>query len=329
MAASPTWQHVTVLLAEAIDAIVGPADGVYVDGTFGRGGHSRALLDRLAPEARLLAFDKDPEAVAVGHALAAQDGRFSIHHCGFSRMSEVLAAGGFDGADGVLLDLGVSSPQIDNPVRGFSFRFDAPLDMRMDTSRGETAADFLARGSQQQIAEVIRDYGEERFALSIAKALVARRQSGQPVRTTGELSKIVAGAVKTREPGQDPATRTFQALRIFINAELEELEQGLNAALDCLHPGGRLAVISFHSLEDRMVKEFIARFSRDEPDRRAPMAPPRPMRLRALGRLKPRAEEVTRNPRARSAILRVAERTQVAAPGAHARRAPEVQRGRA
>ena len=309
-----SWQHTTVLLAEAIDAVAGPADGVYLDGTFGRGGHSRALLARLGPSARLLAFDKDPEAVAAGQALAAQDARFQIHHGSFAAMAEVLAARGWAGAHGVLLDLGVSSPQIDNPARGFSFRFDAALDMRMDTTRGETAADFLARATERQIAEVLRDYGEERFAVQIAKALVARRQGGQPVRTTGELSQVVAGAVKTREPGQDPATRTFQALRILVNAELEELEQGLSAALALLVPGGRLAVISFHSLEDRIVKTFIARESRDEVDRRAPMAPPKAMRLKALGRIRPSAAEVAANPRARSAILRVAERT--AAPAA-------------
>lgn len=303
------WQHVTVLLAEAIDAIVGREDGVYVDGTFGRGGHSRALLARLSPQGQVLAFDKDPEAVAVGEALAAQDARFSIHHAGFSRMAAVLAAHGLGLVDGVLLDLGISSPQIDNPSRGFSFRFDAPLDMRMDTSRGETAADFLARGSEQQIAEVIRDYGEERFALSIAKALVARRQGGQPVRTTGELSQVVAGAVKTREPGQDPATRTFQALRIHVNAELEALQEALKASIDVLQPGGMLAVISFHSLEDRIVKQFMAGHAHASVDRRAPFAPPAATRLEAVQRIRCTPQEVATNPRARSAILRVARRS--------------------
>jgi len=319
MAAQDAWRHITVLLAEAIDAIAGPADGVYLDGTFGRGGHSRALLARLGPAARVLGFDKDPEAVAAGQALAAEDPRFAIHHGSFAQMVEALAARGLGLVDGVLLDLGVSSPQIDNPARGFSFRFDAALDMRMDTTVGETAADFLARATERQIAEVIRDYGEERFAVQIAKALVARRQGGQPVRTTGELSQVVAGAVKTREPGQDPATRTFQALRIHVNAELEELEQGLSASLALLKPGGRLAVISFHSLEDRIVKTFIARESRDEVDRRAPMAPPKPVRLQALGRLRASLAEVAANPRARSAMLRVAERTDapLSARGAH------------
>jgi len=302
-------QHTTVLLAEAVDAVVTRVDGVYVDGTFGRGGHSRALLQRLAPEARLVVFDKDPEAIAVAQALA--DPRMSVVHDGFSTMAQALARLQLPHVDGVLLDLGVSSPQIDNPARGFSFRFDAPLDMRMDTTRGETAADFLARADERRIAEVIRDYGEERFAVQVAKALVARREGGSPVRTTGELAAVVARAVKTREPGQDPATRTFQALRILVNAELEELEQGLKAALSRLRAGGRLAVISFHSLEDRIVKTFIARESREEVDRRAPFAPPQPVRLRALGRLRPSEAEVAVNPRARSAILRVAERTEV------------------
>ncbi|WP_395703193.1 16S rRNA (cytosine(1402)-N(4))-methyltransferase RsmH [Aquabacterium sp.] len=313
MSTPQTWQHTTVLLAEAIEAIVTRQDGVYVDGTFGRGGHSRALLARLAPSATLVVFDKDPEAIAVAQALAQADARVRVVHAGFATLQESLAALGLVQVQGLLLDLGISSPQIDNPARGFSFRFDAPLDMRMDTTRGETAADFLARADERQIAEVIRDYGEERFAVPIAKALVARRAGGGAVRSTGELAEIVARAVKTREPGQDPATRTFQALRIFVNAELEELEQALAASLPLLSPGGRLAVISFHSLEDRIVKTFIARESREVVDRRAPFAPPKPMRLKALARIKPSEAEVRANPRARSAILRVAERTEVAA----------------
>ncbi|MDQ6680859.1 MAG: 16S rRNA (cytosine(1402)-N(4))-methyltransferase RsmH, partial [Pseudomonadota bacterium] len=277
-AASP---HTTVLLHEAIDALVTRPDGVYVDGTYGRGGHSRLLLSRLAPNGRLVAIDRDPQAVAAAGAAVATgaveagsdplavapvdpladlpvdpflDPRFSIHHARFGQMAETLAELGIERVDGVLLDLGVSSPQIDDPERGFSFRFDGPLDMRMDPTRGESAAEFLQRADERHIAEVIRDYGEERFALQVAKALVARREGGNPVRTTRQLSEVVAGAVKTREPGQNPATRTFQALRIFVNAELEELEQGLNAALEMLSPGGRLVVISFHSLEDRIVK---------------------------------------------------------------------------
>jgi 16S rRNA (cytosine1402-N4)-methyltransferase len=307
------WQHTTVLLHEAIDALVINPSGLYVDGTFGRGGHSRLLLQRLAPNARLFAFDRDPEAVAAASAGATRvdDPRFSIHHANFTEISQQLAAIGIPAVDGVLLDLGVSSPQIDNPARGFSFRFDGPLDMRMDPTRGESAADFLARADERDIAEVIRDYGEERFAVSIAKALVARRESGQPVRSTLELSQLVARSVRTREAGQDPATRTFQALRIFVNAELEALQQVLSETLILLKPQGRLAVIAFHSLEDRIVKTFIARESRSEFDRRAPFAAPRPVRLNALARIKPSAEEIAANPRSRSAILRVAERTSV------------------
>ena len=305
------WTHTTVLLHEAVEALVQSPDGLYVDGTFGRGGHARAILARLSPQGRLVAFDKDPQAIAAGAALAASDARLQLVHASFAGMQQVLAQHGITQVQGVLLDLGVSSPQLDDPARGFSFRFDAPLDMRMDTTRGETAADFLARADERQLTQVIRDYGEERFAVQVAKALVARRQGGAAIRTTGELAQVVAGAVKTREPGQNPATRTFQALRIHVNAELEELEQGLSAALELLAPSGRLVVISFHSLEDRIVKSFIARESRDEPDRRAPFAPPRPSRLRALGRIRAGAAEVAANPRARSAVMRVAERTAV------------------
>jgi 16S rRNA (cytosine1402-N4)-methyltransferase len=307
---APTWRHTTVLLNEAVQALVTQPDGTYVDGTFGRGGHSRALLARLSPAGRLVAFDKDPEA--INEAAAITDPRFAICHASFDAMQPELAARGITQVQGVLLDLGISSPQIDNPERGFSFRYDAPLDMRMDTTRGETAAEFLARADVREITEVIRDYGEERFAAQIAKALVARREGGTPVLRTGELSALVARTVKTREPGQDPATRTFQALRIHVNAELEALEQGLNAALALLAPHGRLVVIAFHSLEDRIVKTFIARESKEVVDRRAPFAPARPMRLAALGRLKPAAEEIGANPRARSAVMRVAERTEVA-----------------
>jgi 16S rRNA (cytosine1402-N4)-methyltransferase len=306
--------HTTVLLHEATDAVFNDPDGTYADGTYGRGGHSRALLARLSSKGRLVAFDKDVEAVqAATHGpQRIEDARFAIVHASFAQMPEELAARGISRLSGVLLDLGVSSPQIDNAARGFSFRFDAPLDMRMDTTRGETAADFLARADERQIAEVIRDHGEERFAVSIAKALVARRQSGRPVVRTLDLAEVVARAVKTREPGQDPATRTFQALRIFVNAELEDLQQGLTVAMQLLVPHGRLAVISFHSLEDRIVKRFIARESTSEPDRRAPFAPPRPTRLKAVARIKPSVAEVAANPRARSAMLRVAERTEVA-----------------
>ncbi|MDR7330928.1 16S rRNA (cytosine(1402)-N(4))-methyltransferase RsmH [Roseateles asaccharophilus] len=302
-----TFRHTTVLLNEAVEGVLARPEGIYVDGTFGRGGHSRLLLSKLAPGGRLIGIDRDPEAIAAAAAIA--DPRFSIVHSGFADMADALADLGVHQVDGVLLDLGVSSPQIDNPERGFSFRFDGPLDMRMDTTRGESAADFLAQADEREIARVIRDYGEERFAGQIAKALVARREAGAPLTRTDELRELVARSVKTREPGQDPATRTFQALRIHVNGELAQLEQGLNAALRLLAPGGRLSVISFHSLEDRVVKQFIASHSKAEVDRRAPFAPPPPLALKALGRVKPSETEVRANPRSRSAVLRIAERT--------------------
>ena len=303
--------HTTVLLDEAVDALLGRdparADGAWIDATFGRGGHSRLILQRMGAQARLLAFDKDPEAIAEAARIA--DARFAIRHEGFRHLADLPAGS----ADGILMDLGVSSPQIDAPERGFSFRFDGPLDMRMDTTRGESVAQWLATAELGQIAEVIRDYGEERFAGPIAKAIVARRQERGPLTGTAELAELVAGAVKTREAGQNPATRTFQAFRIFINAELEELRQALEASLSVLRPGGRLVVISFHSLEDRIVKQFIAQHSKEVYDRRAPFAPPQPMRLKALERVKPGDVEVAANPRARSAVMRVAERTEVPA----------------
>ena len=300
--------HTTVLLHEAVDALALHPQAVVVDGTFGRGGHSRLILERLGPQGRLIAFDKDPQALSAAETTRASDPRFHICHDSFAHMAGALAELGLTQVDAVLLDLGVSSPQIDTPERGFSFRFDAPLDMRMDTTRGPTAADFLNSADERRIAQVIRDYGEERFAGPIAKALVARRESGQAVRTTGELQQLVARAVKTREPGQDPATRTFQALRIQVNAELEDLEQGLSQALELLKPGGRLVVISFHSLEDRIVKQFMLRESREVVDRRALFAPPKAMRLSTVARIKPSDDEVRANPRARSAIMRVAQR---------------------
>ena len=304
-----TWQHTTVLLHEAVDALLAQDPdapqraGTFVDATFGRGGHSRLILSRLGPQGRLIAFDKDPEAIAEAQRIA--DPRFSIRHAGFRELGELPAAS----VAGVLMDLGISSPQIDNPARGFSFRGNGPLDMRMDTTRGETVASWLAHAEAAQIAEVIRDYGEERFAVPIAKAIVARRQERGPLASTAELAELVARTVKTREPGQDPATRTFQALRIFINAELEELQAALEATLDILAPGGRLVAISFHSLEDRIVKQFIAQHSREVFDRRAPFAAPKPMKLRALARVRPAPQEIAANPRARSAIMRVAQRT--------------------
>ncbi len=304
---SAEFRHTTVLLNEAVDGVLARPDGIYVDGTFGRGGHSRLLLSKLGPQGRLIGIDRDPEAIAA--AAAITDPRFTIVHGGFADMADELAALDVHQVDGVLLDLGVSSPQIDNPERGFSFRFGGPLDMRMDTTRGESVADFLARAEEREIARVIRDYGEERFAGQIAKAVVARRETGAPLTRTDELRELVARTVKTREPGQDPATRTFQALRIHVNGELEQLDQGLNAALRLLAPGGRLSVISFHSLEDRRVKTFIAGHSKAVFDRRAPFAEPAPLILNALGRIMPSAEEVAANPRSRSAVLRIAERT--------------------
>ncbi len=305
---APALQHTTVLLDEAVDALLadatGRGDGLWIDATFGRGGHSRRLLSRLPPGARLLAFDKDPEAIQ--EAARIQDARFSIRHAGFRELADLPP----QSAAGVLLDLGISSPQIDLPERGFSFRFDGPLDMRMDTTRGQSVAEWLADAPVEKIAEVIREYGEERFAGPIAKAIVARRQERGPLVRTAELADLVAGAVKTREAGQNPATRTFQALRIFINAELEELQQALAACLAVLEPGGRLVVISFHSLEDRIVKQFIALHSKQVFDRRAPFAEPRAMQFEALARVRPSAAEVAANPRSRSAIMRVARRTE-------------------
>ncbi|WPC66221.1 16S rRNA (cytosine(1402)-N(4))-methyltransferase RsmH [Rhodoferax ferrireducens] len=305
--------HTTVLLNEAVDALFCNPDAtadasatgaqVYVDATFGRGGHSRLILSRMTPTDRLIAFDKDAEALVEAGNI--HDSRFSIRHQGFSHLDELPPAS----VAGVLLDLGISSPQIDNPARGFSFRFEGPLDMRMDTTRGISVAQWLANAETEKITEVIRDYGEERFAGPIAKAIVARRQERGPISSTTELAQLVADTVKTREPGQNPATRTFQAFRIFINAELEELQQALAASLLVLAPGGRLVVISFHSLEDRIVKQFIAQHSRDVYDRRAPFALPKVMQLKALARLRPSAAEVSANPRARSAIMRVAQRT--------------------
>ena len=301
------WQHTTVLLSEAVDALDIKPDGTYVDATFGRGGHSRLILSKLSPQGRLIAFDKDLDAIAEANTI--QDPRFSIRHQGFTHLGELDAAS----VDGVLMDLGVSSPQIDNPARGFSFRNDGPLDMRMDTTRGQSVSEWLAEAEVQHIAEVIREYGEERFALQIAKAIDARRQERGVPTSTSELAQLVADTVKTREPGKDPATRTFQAFRIFINAELEELEQALEASLRVLKPGARLVVISFHSLEDRIVKQFIAKHSKEVVDRRVPFAAPVQMRLNSLGRVKPGAEEVAGNPRSRSAIMRIAERTEVPA----------------
>ena len=300
-----TWQHRTVLLNEAVDALQINPDGHYIDATFGRGGHSRLILSKLSLNGALIAFDKDIEAIAEAQTIA--DIRLSIRHEGFNQLGLLPPSS----AAGLLMDLGISSPQIDNPSRGFSFRSDGPLDMRMDTTRGQSVADWLADASIESMTEVIRDYGEERFASQIAKAIDRRRSERGPLRGTAELAEVVASAVKTREPGKDPATRTFQALRIFINAELEELASALKASLSVLQPGGRLVVISFHSLEDRIVKQFIVEHSREVFDRRAPFAEPKAMRLKALGRIKPSEGEIAANPRSRSAVMRIAERTEV------------------
>jgi 16S rRNA (cytosine1402-N4)-methyltransferase len=310
--------HVPVLLEEAVAALAVTPGGSYVDATFGRGGHARAILDRLGPDGRLVAIDRDPAAEPFALALAQRDSRFVFRRAWFSELPDVTAALALAQVDGVLLDLGISSPQIDDAARGFSFRHDGPLDMRMDPSRGESAAEFLARATVRELTEVIRDYGEERFAQSIARAIAAARARG-PVERTRQLAQIVGEAVGARtrgDWGQDPATRTFQALRIFVNRELSEVTLALPRIVSLLAPGGRLAVISFHSLEDRIVKRFLARasqpFAGDARTSRLAIRtaalPGVPLAL--VGRAqKPGAAEIARNPRARSAILRVARRT--------------------
>ena len=304
--------HVTVLLHEAVDALAVKPDGVYVDGTFGRGGHSRLILSKLGANGRLVVFDKDPQAIAVARQLAEADKRVQVVHGGFAGFQVALKELGIEAVDGALFDLGVSSPQIDDAERGFSFRYDTPLDMRMDTTRGQTAAQWLAEAGEEEIREVIRDYGEERFNSQIARAIVQQRQE-RPILTTGQLAQLAAQAVRIRERGQDPATRTFQAIRIFINRELEEISAVLPQAAGYLKTGGRLAVIAFHSLEDRIVKQFIRRHSRPVPLPKWVMVReserPEPP-LREIGKAqRASAAETAANPRARSAVLRVAERT--------------------
>ncbi len=307
----PHLQHRTVLLDEAVDALAldgARAGGLYIDGTFGRGGHSRLILSRLNAAGRLVAFDKDLQAIATAEQIT--DPRFTIVHDSFATMGSAMAARGVTHVDGILLDLGISSPQVDDAARGFSFRHDGPLDMRMDTTRGISAAEWIATATEQHLEKVIRDYGEERFAFQIAKAIVARR-AVEPISGTRQLAAIVADAVKTREKGKDPATRTFQAIRIYINQELEDLEAGLNAAYALLAPGARMSIISFHSLEDRIVKQFLASKAKvAQPDRRLPIRAvdlPQPQ-MKLIAKIKPSTEEVDANPRARSAVLRVAER---------------------
>lgn len=319
--AGQVTSHVPVLLAETVAALAPRGDGVYVDGTFGRGGHSRAILAALSRGGRLVAIDRDPQAETAAGAIA--DPRFTFRRARFSELPQVLAALAIERVDGVLLDLGVSSPQLEDPMRGFTFRFDGPLDMRMDPTRGESAAEFVARASIDELTEVIRNYGEERFAQSVARAIAKAREVG-PIVSTRQLADVVAQAIGARTRGdwrQDPAARTFQALRIAVNRELEELATTLPAVVTLLGRGGRLAVISFHSLEDRIVKRFIAWASRpfggDPRLARMPIReralPPAP--LVAIGRaIKASDTEVAANPRARSAVLRVAERTQAALP---------------
>ena len=306
------YQHITVLLNEAVDALAVREDGIYVDGTFGRGGHSRLILSRLGSQGRLIVFDKDPQAIEAAQKLAEQDGRVTVVHDGFSSFQTTLDKLDIEEIDGALFDLGISSPQIDDGARGFSFRFDAPLDMRMDPTRGMSAAEWIATASEQDLHEVIKNYGEERFSRQIARAIVAQRTES-PIDTTRKLAQLVAQNVRTRERGQDPATRTFQAVRIFINRELEEVEAVLPQVIGRLKQGGRLAVIAFHSLEDRIVKQFVKKYSQHPPLPRwaavkeadLPLLP-----LKAVGKaIKPGVEETASNPRARSAVLRVAERT--------------------
>ena len=306
--------HRPVLLAEAVTALInGPlisdqntkSNIVVIDGTFGRGGHTQALLKNLPPAARIISFDKDLDAIAVAKQI--NDPRFTIVHDSFAQMDQYASA---ESVDGILLDLGISSPQVDEAHRGFSFRREGPLDMRMNTKHGFTVAEWLEQAPVEEITHVIKTYGEERYAFQIAKAIVAKREEGLSPKTTTQLATLVANVVRTREAGQDPATRTFQALRIFINRELEDLELGLKAALKLLKPGARLAVISFHSLEDRIVKQFFQAHARVEIPRGLPVREkdlPQSA-LEIIGRVKPSELEVSENPRARSAIMRVAEK---------------------
>jgi 16S rRNA (cytosine1402-N4)-methyltransferase len=301
--------HVTVLLDEAVDSLAIKADGIYMDATFGRGGHSRRILSKLNEKGRLVAVDRDLYAIAAGAEI--KDSRFQLVHRAFGEIAEAAAEAGVQNVDGILFDVGVSSPQIDDGERGFSFRHNAPLDMRMDTTQGETAAEWLARAEIKEITEVIRNYGEERFAFQIAKKVVVARLE-QPIVTTGQFASLVRSTVRTREPGQDPATRSFQALRIHINQELRQLEVALPQALELLKPGGRLVVISFHSLEDRIVKTFMRdQSTADDLPKGLPLRAdqlPKP-KLRLIGKMsKPTAAEIAANPRARSAVMRVAEK---------------------
>jgi len=303
--------HTTVLLEEAVEALNVKANGTYIDCTFGRGGHSKKILERLGCDGRLFAIDRDVSAYEAGQKIT--DARFHIAHLPFSALNQLVANNQLSGVDGILLDLGISSPQVDEGERGFSFRFDGPLDMRMDQTSGKTAAELLATISEKQLGEVIKHYGEERFAKQVARAIIKERTDGRAITTTGQLAKIVAGAIPKVEPGKNPATRTFQALRIFVNQELEELSLILPQCLNLLAEGGRLVVISFHSLEDRVVKRFIkSEADRDDLPSNFPVkAKDLPQaRLVVVGKaIKPSRHEVEVNPRARSAVMRVAMRT--------------------
>jgi len=309
--ASEREEHTPVLAAEALAGLALEAGGYYVDATFGRGGHSALILQALGREGRLLALDRDPQAIAAGRRRFADEVRLTLVHASFADLGTLVPAHAERRAcRGVLFDLGVSSPQLDDPRRGFSFRTSGPLDMRMDPTHGEPVSAWLARASVDEIRQVITSFGEERFARRVAQAIVARRRE-RPLASTGELAQLVAGAVRSREPGKHPATRTFQALRMFINDELGQLERGLRGALEVLAPGGRLVVITFHSLEDRVVKRFMQRESHIDPAfAKLPVLPVRARpRLKLIGRkTRPAEAELARNPRARSALLRVAER---------------------
>jgi len=308
-----SFRHITVLLDEAVEALAVRADGCYLDGTFGRGGHSRLILEKLGPGGRLLGFDKDPQAIATGQALAAEDGRFVVVQRSFAELGEEVAARGLAGrVAGVLLDLGVSSPQLDDPERGFSFLNDGPLDMRMDPSRGISAAAWIASAAEDEIARVFKEYGEERFAKRMARAVVQRRAQ-KPFERTADLAEVLTVANPAWEKGKNPATRAFQGLRIYINNELGDLERGLDAALEALDVGGRLVVISFHSLEDRIVKLFMRKHAKGEADKLPRDLPIRPAafepRLKLLGKPQYASDaELKANPRSRSAVMRVAEK---------------------
>jgi 16S rRNA (cytosine1402-N4)-methyltransferase len=307
------FNHITVLLDEAVEALDVRVDGCYLDGTFGRGGHSRLLLSKLGPDGRLLGFDKDPQAIATGQALAAEDGRFVIVQRSFAEMAAAIAEQGLAGkVQGVLLDLGVSSPQLDDPERGFSFMNDGPLDMRMDPTRGVSAAEFIAHAPEEEIARVFKEYGEERFARRMARAVVLRRET-EPFLRTGDLAEVLKVANPAWEKGKNPATRAFQGLRIHVNNELGDLEAGLEAALDALEVGGRLVVISFHSLEDRIVKLFMRRLAKGEADNLPRNLPVRfeafVPKIKVHGKPQFASEnELKANPRSRSAVMRVAEK---------------------